>query len=352
MNAQTTVIVPAQTPVTVVPGESPALIVAEHRGFAPHPPYRGPERRHGGTRSQNGLRLGASVFDQVREEGVDNPPAHVVESGYGVDAGTTEPLKENFVEATQVNESAQAQAPASTEAPKELTEAQAAAKAKADARAAELQAAAKAKAEKQEAAKKAREEKAAAAQAAKDQRAAERAARPPRDPNAPMIALSEKVKAGVYVKGVNGQLRTNDDVAIALEAIPAKKMVPFLLQVLQAAGVVEAGKNPYEALNYGQQSMNLRNRLRGALKKGVEFGEPKVKLTLDFVKAIRDEGNFTTAEQEPAKQGASAPVSTPAPTLSDAAAVPGGAAATPDEQPAEAAPSDAGAARKGRKGRK
>jgi hypothetical protein len=319
---QTTVIAPVSTPVTIIAGDQPVTVAAEHR--MEQRPFAGPEKRGAN-----------SVFDHAARMGVDTAPGHVVESGYGVDdAGTTEPLGEGTMEA-QTQSSTPAVNPALTAAGADIAAKQAAKEA---ATAAKIAAKEKANADR----KAAQEAKAAAKQADKDQKAAERAARPPRDPSSPMIALSERVKSGVYVKGVNGQLRSNDEVAIALESVPAKKMVPLLLAVLTPALGLEG--NPYGALNYGQQSMNLRNRLRGALKKGVEFGPEgsKQKLTLDYLKQVRDDGGYTTAEA-PA-QAAPAPVAAPvAPVLSEAAAAPGGAA--------ESAPNEASSTRKGR-GRK
>lgn len=118
-----------------------------------------------------------------------------------------------------------------------------------------------------------------------------------------MLALADRVKQGVYVKGTNGQLRCQDEVALALDGVPAKKIVPLLMEVFQLED------NPYSALNYGQQSMNLRNRLRGALRKGLELGEgeAKVKVTLDYVKQLRDDGGYATAEAEAAEKKAAKP---------------------------------------------
>ena len=96
-----------------------------------------------------------------------------------------------------------------------------------------------------------------------------------------MASLADRIKSGAYVKGANGQLRSNDDVAIALESVAPKRTVELLLNVL---GLSE---NPYENLNYGQQSMNLRNRLRGAVRNG--------KVSLDTLREIRDSGGYVNA---------------------------------------------------------
>lgn len=125
----------------------------------------------------------------------------------------------------------------------------------------------------------ARQQKAAEKEAARQQKAAERAAakadREADGTQPVMAALRARTAAGVYVKGLNGQLRSTDAVAVALEAIPAQKTVEALLKIL---GDTE---NKYAALNYGQQSMNLRNRLRGAVRKGT--------VTLEFVQAVAAE---------------------------------------------------------------
>lgn len=185
-------------------------------------------------------------------------------------------------------------------------DAEAVKKAKADKAAAEkatkaaekAEAQAKAKAEKEEKAKAVAEQKAVAKaaqdadrlakKAERDAAAAEsRANRAPRERTytGSMLSLSDRVATGVYVKGVNGQLRSNDDVAVALESIPAPKMVAFLLSVLGLAA------NPYASLNYGQQSMNLRNKLRGAIK--AKPVEGVAAITVETVKAARDAGDWT-----------------------------------------------------------
>ena len=129
-----------------------------------------------------------------------------------------------------------------------------------------------------------REARAAEREAAKAERAAAReAARAEREaraaelgPQGKMAALRQ-AKAG-YVKSATGQLRSNDELAVALDAVPAANVVPLALQLLQL------GANPYSHLNTGQQSMNLRNKLRGAIKRGL--------ITIADVEAARDEGGY------------------------------------------------------------
>lgn len=77
-----------------------------------------------------------------------------------------------------------------------------------------------------------------------------------------MLALADRVKQGVYVKGVTGQLRSNDELAQILDGVTPNGVI----QTAKAA--LELDANPYSHLNVGQQSMNLRNKLRGSLRKG------------------------------------------------------------------------------------
>lgn len=78
-----------------------------------------------------------------------------------------------------------------------------------------------------------------------------------------MLALADRVKQGVYVKSATGQLRSNDDLAQMLDGVTPNGVIQI------AKAVLQLDVNPYSHLNVGQQSMNLRNKLRGALRKGV-----------------------------------------------------------------------------------
>lgn len=130
---------------------------------------------------------------------------------------------------------------------------------------------------KKDAAEKAKTEKAATAKAAaelvKDAKAVAKAERARAKAEAGtevggiMSALNEKVKSGTYVKGTFGQMRCNDEIAQALDGVPTASVVVVCLEAL---GLTE---NPYFHLNYGQQSMNLRNKLRGAHRKPQIDGE-------------------------------------------------------------------------------
>ena len=79
----------------------------------------------------------------------------------------------------------------------------------------------------------------------------------------PMLALADRVKEGAYVKGVTGQLRSNDELAQILDGVTPNGVIQT------AKAVLELDANPYSHLNVGQQSMNLRNKLRGALRNGL-----------------------------------------------------------------------------------
>jgi hypothetical protein len=81
----------------------------------------------------------------------------------------------------------------------------------------------------------------------------------------PMLALRERLAAGAYSKAINGQPCCGDAIAIKLGTLnPA--------QVIRACIIaMNLPANPYTHLNVGQQSMNLRNKLRGCMKRG-EFG--------------------------------------------------------------------------------
>lgn len=79
--------------------------------------------------------------------------------------------------------------------------------------------------------------------------------------NGPMRALRDRVKAGKYTKAANGQPSCGDDVAQVLGALEPAEVIKACMIAMDIA-------NPYLALNIGQQSMNLRNKLRGQLKRG------------------------------------------------------------------------------------
>ena len=100
-----------------------------------------------------------------------------------------------------------------------------------------------------------------------------------------MIRLRERMAEGAYQKAVNGQPCCGDRVATLLGSLaPA--------QVIRACIVAMAlPSNPYSHLNVGQQSMNLRNKLRGCFKRE-EFG---FGVLVEAVEQIQDEA-IVTAE--------------------------------------------------------
>ncbi len=81
----------------------------------------------------------------------------------------------------------------------------------------------------------------------------------------PMLALRERAKLGLYTKAANGQLCCADKLASTLGVLPPEGVIRACILALNLPA------NPYTHLNIGQQSMNLRNKLRHALKTGV-FG--------------------------------------------------------------------------------
>jgi len=82
--------------------------------------------------------------------------------------------------------------------------------------------------------------------------------------NGPMLALRDRIREHKYQKAANGQPSCGDEVAQALGQLEPHEVIEACLIALDT-------ENPYTHLNIGQQSMNLRNKVRGALKRG-EFG--------------------------------------------------------------------------------
>lgn len=96
-----------------------------------------------------------------------------------------------------------------------------------------------------------------------------------------MLSLADRVKQGAYVKGATGQLRSTDALAEALDAVPVMNVIRL------AKIVLNLDENPYTHLNTGQQSMNLRNKMRGAITKGT--------LTIERIKEVIEEEGMATA---------------------------------------------------------
>ena len=76
----------------------------------------------------------------------------------------------------------------------------------------------------------------------------------------PMLALKAARKA--YVKAKNGIQCNGDNLALLCGEYSREVVVTALIRALGLPG------NPYPALNPGQQSMNLRNKARHAVKSG------------------------------------------------------------------------------------
>lgn len=211
------------------------------------------------------------------EEGIDTPAPAVVQSGFSVfnqpqeerpvtDPKTPAPKLTDEQKAAKAAEKAAAQA-----AREEATKAKIAAKEEKQRLAAEKKAAAEA----------AKAEKAAAREAAKAAKA-EALAAAGEGYHGSMLALRD-AKAR-YVKASNGRLRSTDDIATVFDCVEPTDVVAIAMTALKLES------NPYQHLNIGQQSMNLRNRLRGAVKKGV--------LTVADITAVRDDGGYTAKVEQ------------------------------------------------------
>lgn len=179
------------------------------------------------------------------------------------------------------------------------TDKQIADKAKAEEKAAAAKVKADAKAEKDRIAaeKKAAADKAKAEKAeAKAKERAEREARLAelgKNYKGTMLALADKVQTGEYVKGLNGQLRSNNELAIALDGIHPNDVIMICLDLLKLED------NPYVKLNTGQQSMNLRNRLRGQIKKDViTMGDVNAYIERNKIGRVTKEDAEATAKKK------------------------------------------------------
>lgn len=246
------------------------------------------------------------------EEGVDTTTEAVVNSGFSAfnpGSHSTNQDTNMTSDDTPVNNTDDTEASAGTEqaavvVPQATLDKEAAAKAKIAAKEAKIKAAAAKEAKAKERAAAAEEVAKAAAARAEERKqkanetAEQHAARiaeltaSGRTYVGSMLALADRVKQGVYTKSLTGQLRSSDELALALDAVPVENVIKLGIEALELLG------NPYLALNVGQQSMNLRNRMRGAIKAG--------KLTLDKVKEIRDTNGYATAEAEVAEKRAKA----------------------------------------------
>ena len=101
-----------------------------------------------------------------------------------------------------------------------------------------------------------------------------------------MIRLRERLAEGAYQKAPNGQPCCGDRVATLLGTLQP-------LQVIRACIIAMAlSSNPYSHLNVGQQSMNLRNKLRGCFKRE-EFG---FGVLVEAVETVKEQEEALQAE--------------------------------------------------------
>ena len=106
----------------------------------------------------------------------------------------------------------------------------------------------------------------------------------------PMLRLRERLAEGAYQKAPNGQPCCGDRVATLLGTLKP-------LQVIRACMIAMAlPSNPYAHLNVGQQSMNLRNKLRGCFKRE-EFGFGVLAEAVEEVEASEAEVARARAEE-------------------------------------------------------
>lgn len=93
----------------------------------------------------------------------------------------------------------------------------------------------------------------------------------------PMLGLRTRSIEGKYVKALNGQPCCGDTLAEMLGSYAAQQVIRI------CAIALDIPADTYAHLNVGQQSMNMRNRLRAALRKNV-FGMGVVHEAIEDVK--------------------------------------------------------------------
>jgi len=98
----------------------------------------------------------------------------------------------------------------------------------------------------------------------------------------PMLKLRERLKAGKYQKAANGQPCCGDLIATIFGTLKPEDTIRACVIAL---GI---GHNPYTHLNIGQQSMNLRNRVRNAYKRG-EFGFGVIREAVEEVTGVESD---------------------------------------------------------------
>lgn len=96
-----------------------------------------------------------------------------------------------------------------------------------------------------------------------------------------MLRLRERLAEGAYQKAANGQPCCGDQVATLLGALAPAQVIRACIMAMALPS------NPYIHLNIGQQSMNLRNKLRGCFKR-CEFG---MGVLIEAVEQVQVEAN-------------------------------------------------------------
>jgi hypothetical protein len=123
----------------------------------------------------------------------------------------------------------------------------------------------------------------------------------------PMRGLRERLKQGAYQKMPNGQPANGDEVATALGNLEPLEVVKALMIAFDHTA------NIYGHLNVGQQSMNYRNKFRGALKRG-ELGMGVLREAVEVILEQRPAPAPAQTPAAPAPEAAPAPqADTPAP---------------------------------------
>ncbi len=256
-------------------------------------PYK--HKSSGQDVTNTGMHTHRRADDPVSEGGVDSPPVGVVHSGLDHQPAHQEnPMSKQTPKTADTSTEATTTNPAPTKqdldaaAAKAKIDEKAAKKAEADRKKAEREAAAAEKKAAAEKTKAEREARASENKAAREARRAELEAAGKKYTGS-MLALSDRVKAGVYVKSTTGQLRSTDAIAEAFDAVPPQNVVKLGTLLFNEP-------NKYAALNIGQQSMNYRNRLRGAVRAGAEVNG--VKITLELITAKIAELGLDTGRAE------------------------------------------------------
>jgi len=219
-------------------------------------------------------------------EGVDTDPSGVIQSGFSA-FNQILPKEQAMTEDTKP--APPPMTPEERAAFKERLAAEKAAKIEAKQKAIALRAENKAKADAEKAERKAAREAQAVENKAK--RDAEVAAAQDRGLNYTGTMLALRNAKDTYVRATSGRLRSSDEVAVAFDEVEPPGVIAVCLKVLSL------DENPYTKLNVGQQSMNLRNRLRAAIRGN--------KVTIDTViTTIAEMGVATAGAAQAAKRAA------------------------------------------------